>query len=237
MRSIGESTETPQLNIELIILTFSIDLCNLYALRVASVILLNIIVNTSMASPVLVDNHGRLKTQLYSVVTFLSLCMAMVCSKVVALPVITNQAFPLNIVSLSLEISYANAQVSQLIGELSSQFVNQSLVVVVSSLGLSHSLCNNLSHLITAHVLVTLESAISSIAVYNAILYQLSNSIICPMISRNISERISSCKSSGSSAYYQSGSQCGYESLLHKETSSFNKTNKPHLLKVNAKKP
>ena len=156
--------------------------------------------------------------------------------EVSSIPVITNQTFPLNIVSLSLQISYANAQVSQLIGELSSQFVNQSLVVVVSSIGLSHSLCNNLSHLITAHVLVTNIGAIA-ITVNNTILYQLSNSIICPMISRNISERISSCKSSGSSAYYQSGSQCGYESLLHKETSSFNKTNKPHLLKVNAKKP
>ena len=237
MSRIGESTEAAKLNIELVILAFSIDLCYLYAISIASVILVDIIINTSMTSPVLVNGHRRLKTQLYSIVLILSLCMTRVCSKVVALPVITDQAFPLNIVSLSLQISYANTQVSQLIRELSSQFVNQSLVVVVSSIGLSHSLCNNLSHLITAHVLVTLVSAISRIAVYNAILYQLSNSIICPMISRNISERISSCKSSGSSAYYQSGSQCGYKSLLHKETSSFNKTNKPHLLKVNVWKP
>ena len=236
MSRIGESTEAAKLNIELVILAFSIDLCYLYAISIASVILVDIIINTSMTSPVLVNGHRRLKTQLYSIVLILSLCMTRVCSKVVALPVITDQAFPLNIVSLSLQISYANTQVSQLIRELSSQFVNQSLVVVVSSIGLSHSLCNNLSHLITAHVLVTNIGAIA-ITVNNAILYQLSNSIICPMISRNISERISSCKSSGSSAYYQSGSQCGYESLLHKETSSFNKTNKPHLLKVNVWKP
>ena len=234
MGSIREGTKTAQLYIELAILTFSPSPADILLYIITNIILLEVSINTCMSSPVLIDGHGRLKTKLQYI--SLRISVLILSCEVSSTPVITNKTFPLNIVSLSLQISYANAQVSQLIGELSSQFVNQSLVVVVSSIGLSHSLCNNLSHLITAHVLVTNIGAIA-ITVNNTILYQLSNSIICPMISRNISERISSCKSSGSSAYYQSGSQCGYESLLHKETSSFNKTNKPHLLKVNAKKP
>ncbi len=140
-----------------------------------------------MSSPVIIDSDGWLKTQLQLILV--SIFVTGICCKVGTIYIITNQAGPLNVISLSLEVSNANAQVSQLIGELSGQLLDESLVVVVvSSIGLSHSLCNNLSHLITAQILVTLESAVSGIAVYNAVLYQLSNSIVCPMVCRNIGE-------------------------------------------------
>ena len=233
MGSIREGAETTELDISLAVYALCINLGNLCTVLIStSLISIYIIVNLGVTSPVLVDGNGRSETQLDVVITntssfFTPLTMLIGSLIVSGVPVITDQASPLNVVSLSLEVSNANAQVSQLIGELSGQLLDESLVVVVSSIGLSHSLGNNLSHLITAHALVTLEGAVSGIAVYYAVLYQLSNSIVCPMVCRNISERISSCKSSGSSAYYQSGSQCGYESLLHKEIPPF--TNKKHL--------
>ena len=94
------------------------------------------------------------------------------------------------------------------------QFVNQSLVNTGSVL--SHSFSNHLRHFVTRDVTVALEGRVA-ITFDNAISSQLAYSVICPMISRNIGERICSSESRACSTNNQSGRQSGYESLLHEK--------------------
>ena len=172
--------------------------------------------HASMSSPLVVDLHGRGETELNTLCSANSSTLSLFLTT--GLVLITNPTGPLNIVHASFQLINTNAQVSQLIFELSSQLVNHSLVSTggsnTRSVNLCHSLSYDLSHLITGHVLVAAESTVRE-TIYNALGSELGYSIVCPVISWNISERISSCKSSGCSAYYQSGSQSGYESLFH----------------------
>ena len=131
----------------------------------------------------------------------------------------THLAVPFHLVSIALEVGNADAEVVQLIGELSLQLGNESLVgsADVAIVRLGHSLRDHLRHLITRDVLVALERRVA-IALDNAILCELCNSIISPMASRYIGERISSSERRAGCAHDQSGRQSGYESLFHKET-------------------
>ena len=128
---------------------------------------------------------------------------------------VLGRAVPLNHVSIALQLGYANTEVVQLISELSSEFVDESFVVA-TNVALSHSFSNHLCHLVTSDVAVALEGRVA-ITIDNAISSQLRYSVISPMVSRNIGERVCSSESRAGSANNQSGRQSRYESLFHEE--------------------
>ena len=230
--SLAPSTETTELNSSSANLTVYPSLVNTElrtdvaarpcsSSRVMSGVCIHTILHASMCGPLLVNLHGRSQAELnslsgaYSTASFLVLTTGLV--------LITYPTRPLNVVNAGLELIEANTEVSQLIFELSSELVNHSLVSARGNntwgVNLCQSLSDDLSHLITGHVLVATISAIRE-TINNALSLKLGYSVVCPVVSWNIGERISCCKSSGSSTYYQSGSQSGYESLLHNKNSS-----------------
>ena len=127
---------------------------------------------------------------------------------------ITSLTVPLNHVSIAFEVGNANTEVIEFSSELSSQFVNESLVSTAGVL--SHSLSYHLSHFVTGDVTVALEGAVA-ITIDYAVSSQLAYCVISPMVSRNIGERVASSKSRASCANYECRSQSGYECLFHKK--------------------
>ncbi len=207
-----------QFNLELIIValcpdTFQRDLAVIAALIVdaAIIICISSSIQTSFYLPMVVNLCSRFKTEqqgtgrLRRTGSIIVLCLIMLIR-------VTSFAVPLNHVRVAFEVSYANTEVVEFFCEFSSQFVNQSLVNAGSVL--SHSFSNHLSHFVTGDVTVALEGRVA-ITFDNAISSQLAYSVICPMVSRNIGERICSSESCACSANNQSGRQSRYESLLH----------------------
>ena len=170
--------------------------------------------NTCACNPVLVDCHGRVKTEtdevLISTRTIIRFpVMLMTCTLVV----IAQFACPLNIIYFFLEICNTYAESIELISELSSQLVNHSLVCSRYT-ALCHSACNHLSHLITGDFLITAVCTVAVTFDY-AVSCQLSNSVISPMVCSNIFERICSSKACcACSRDSRSQSSC-CEKLLH----------------------
>ena len=158
-----------------------------------------------------VDFSARLKAEQELIIVRLRVCIlvAMAVVRVLSL------AVPLNHVSVALEVAYADAEVVELIGELSSEFVDQGLISS-GDIRLCHSLGDHLSHLITRDVLVAAERRVA-ITFDDAISCKLGYSVLSPMVSRYIGERVCSSKRRASSANNESRRQSGYESLFHKE--------------------
>ena len=113
---------------------------------------------------------------------------------------ITEAQFTSNlyIVSLFLQVSYAHAQVVQLVSKFSCQLVNIS--------ALCHCFSNDLRHFIASHQLVTAEGAVA-IAIDYACSCQLADAVICPMAGRNVAEWVSCISRSG---YTKSHCHCEY---------------------------
>ena len=122
--------------------------------------------------PVAVDFSARLETeqQVIAVVLQVSILVTLALVRVLDL------AVPLNHISVALEVADADAEVVEFIGELSSEFVNESLISS-GDIALSHSLGDHLSHLITRDVLVATERRVA-IAFDDAISSELGYSVI-----------------------------------------------------------
>ena len=110
----------------------------------------------------------------------------------------TNFTSNLYVVSLFLQVSYAHAQIFQLV----SKFCCQSFYASA----LSHCFGNDLCHFIASHQLVATEGAVA-IAIDYACSCQLADAVICPVAGRNIAERVSSVSRSG---YTKSHCHCEY---------------------------
>ena len=96
--------------------------------------------------PVLVDLSARLEAEVELICVFL-LFRALLVLITLAPVTVTSLAVPLDVVGIALEVADADAEVVQLIGELSSELVDQGLISS-GDIALSHSLSDHLSHLI-----------------------------------------------------------------------------------------
>ena len=171
-------------------------------------------IDTSLDMPIVVDFSARLEAEVELIRVFLVFRALLVL--IALTPVtITSLAVPLDVVGIALEVADADTEVVEFIGELSSELVDQGLVGC-GDIALGHSLGDHLSHLITRDVLVAAERRVA-IAFDDAISCELGYSIISPMVSRYIRERVGSSKRRASSADNKSRRQCRYKSLLHKE--------------------
>ena len=164
--------------------------------------------------PVLVDLSARLEAEV-ELICVLLVFRALLVLIALAPVTITSLAVPLDVVGIALEVADADAEVVQLIGELSSELVDQGLISS-GDIALSHSLSDHLSHLITRDVLVAAERRVA-IAFDDAVSCELGYSVVSPVVSRDIRERVSSSKRRAGSADNESRRQCRYKSLLHKE--------------------
>ena len=167
-------------------------------------------IETCLYMPVGIDLSRRLETKQHLIfVGTLHILIARARVRV------TSLAVPLYLVSVLFEVCYADAEVVELIGELSGQFVDQRLVAA-ADIRLGHSLGDHLRHLIARDVLVALERRVA-VAFDDAISGQLAYCIISPVVSRYIGERIGSSKRRAGCADNECRSQCGYKSLFHEK--------------------
>ena len=174
-------------------------------------------IQTGIHCPVVIDLCLRLETEHIAIHSILQLAALLVKSILLAEVMIgiLQLAGPLNHVGMLLEVGDANAEVVELLAELSSELVNQSLGSSTDIL-LCHSLGNHLSHLVTSDVAIATIRPVA-IAFYNPLISELSHSIIRPMISREIGERIGSSKSRAGCTDDESRRKSGHKSLLHKK--------------------
>ena len=165
--------------------------------------------------PVIVDLSVRLETEKHVVIID---TMRTIRLRLVDAPArvrVLEFAVPFHHVGVLLEVRYADAEVVELIGELSGELVDHGLVSR-GDVFLCHGLGDHLCHLIARDVLVALERRVA-IALDHAVLRELCHSIICPVIRRNIAERIRRSKRRGSRADNERRRQCRNESLLHEK--------------------
>ncbi len=166
--------------------------------------------------PVVVDLSARLEAEQELVAVRLILHIAVLCGlDAVALVGVLHLAVPLHLIGIALEVRDADAEVVELVGELSSELVDEGLVLC-GNIRLRHGLGDHLCHLIARDVLVALERRVA-VAVDDAVRCELGYSVVCPVICRNIGERIGRCERRGGSADDDCRRECGYESLLHDE--------------------
>ena len=168
-------------------------------------------IDTGIDMPVAVDLSARIKAQQQLIVVALRTGILIALAPVL----VEGLAVPLYLVGVALEVADADTEVVELIGELSGEFVDQGLVGS-GDVRLGHSLGDHLSHLITRDVLVATERRVA-IAFDDAISSELGYSIVSPVVSRYIGERVGSSKRRAGSADDESRRQCRYESLLHQE--------------------
>ena len=168
--------------------------------------------------PVLVDLSARLEAEVELI--FVLLFRRTIFLLIALTPVtVTSLAIPLDIVGIALEVADADAEVVEFIGELSGELVNEGLVGC-GDVRLGHGLGDHLSHLITRDVLVAAERRVA-VAFDDAVSCELGYSVISPVVSRDIGERVSSSKRRAGSANDESRRQSGYESLFHMNYSFF----------------
>ncbi len=160
--------------------------------------------------PVLVDLSARLEAEVELIRVLLFLVF------IALAPVtVTSLAVPLDHIGIALEVADADAEVVKLIGELCCEFVDQSLVRC-RNIRSCHSLGDHLSHLIARDVLLAAERRVA-VALDDAISCELGYSVVSPVVSRYIGERVSSSERRACCANDESRRQSGYESLLHEK--------------------
>ena len=217
--------ELTKLNQEIAVLTFDPNTVNLATIDIRSIIHFRVavVVDTSLTGPVLVDLHLRLESEQQTVRVGLVADAAVVTIRYILFRAsdvtITDHASPLHVVHFLLESGNADAKIVQLIGELSSQLVDQGLV----SAAFRHSAGNHLRHFIAGDLLVATVGAVA-ITFDDAVSSKLSDSVISPMIGRDILERVRSSERRGGCANDESRRQSGYESFLHNRTGSQQRT-------------
>ena len=168
-------------------------------------------IKTSLYMPVGINLSRRLEAEQELVIIRLGMLILVAMAPVR----ITCLAIPFYHVGIALEVADADAEVVELIGELSSEFVDQGLVGS-GDIALGHSLSDHLSHLITRDVLVATEGRVA-VALDDAVSCELGYSIVSPMVSRYIGERVCCCKRRAGCANDESRRQSGYKSLLHEK--------------------
>ena len=164
--------------------------------------------------PVLVDLSARLEAEVELI--FVLLFRRTIFLLIALAPVtVTSLAVPLDHIGIALEVADADAEVVKLIGELCCEFVDQSLVQC-RNIRSCHSLGDHLSHLIARDVLLAAERRVA-VALDDAVSCELGYSIVSPMVSRYIRERVCCCKRRAGCANDESRRQSGYKSLLHEK--------------------
>ena len=220
-----DRSEFTELRGEVRVVTLCIDAFQFNVAVVVDILIfvemINPSIETGIYMPVAVNLSGRLEAEQNFVLIVMAISSSALAFRVRALEIVLSFAVPFYFVSVFLEVAYANAEVVELVAELSSQFVQQSFVVAGNRyvLALSHSAGNHYSHLITGDLFLAFIGAIT-IARDNAILSQLCYCIISPVVSRYIGKRICCGKSRAGCANHEGRRQCGYKSLFHNGNSS-----------------
>ena len=160
--------------------------------------------------PVRVDLSRRLEAEL-EVVRVRALLSLITGARVLVL----NLAVPLYHVSIALEVRDADAEVVELISELCCEAINER-TIRCGHIALCHCLGNHLRHLITRDVAVAAERAVA-VALDNAVSSELRYSVVCPVVTGHIGERVRSCERGGCCADNECRCECGYECLLHEK--------------------
>ena len=206
-----------ELDIEAVVMAFSPDTLEFDIVVAVAAIRIHqaVGIETCMDIPVLVDLSLRLETEdvLIDILLALRCCRLRVVTR--ARIRVLEYAVPLDLVGIALEICHADAEVVQLIGKLSGELVDQGLVGS-GDIALGHGLRDHLSHLIARDVLVAAERRVA-VAFDDAVSCELRYCIVCPVVCRDIRERIGSCKRRACSADNECRRECGYQSLLHIE--------------------
>ena len=156
----------------------------------------------------IVDLSARLEAELEVVVVVTALAF-LALTRVGVL----EFAVPLHHVGIALEVRDAHAEVVELICELSGKAVNE-CAVRCGHVALCHCLCDHLRHLIARDVAVAAERAVA-VALDDAVRGELGHSVVCPVITGHIRERVRCCERCACCTDNESRCKCGYESLLH----------------------
>ena len=129
---------------------------------------------------------------------------------------LTQFTGPLHHVGVLLEVRDADAEVVQLVGELGSELVNESLVNAIQAV-FRHQAGDELSHLVAGHLAVAAERAVA-IALDDAVGSELRHSIVGPVAGRQIGERVRCSKRRAGSAHDESRRECGCKCFLHEKS-------------------
>ena len=173
---------------------------------------------TSLDLPVVIDLSCREETQLELISVCLFLSAGRVAILIAEAPItITEFARPLDHICIALEVRDADAEVVEFIRKLSSEAVNK-CTIRCRQIALRHCACNHLRHLIARHVAVAAERA-AAVALDNAIGSELRHSIVCPVVTGHIRERI--CRSEGRGCCTDCQCYCksSCHRLLHRSSS------------------
>ena len=160
---------------------------------------INMAVDTGFEMPMAVDFGGRLQAvHEVAVMGFRLPAFAFVFGIGVG---VFNLAVPFYHVGIALEVRNANAQSVELVGEFGGQTVDKSFIggadsgfgrtAVVNNRGFRHGAGNHLSHFVTGDVALAAESAVA-VTVDNVVGSELADSVIRPVVGRNIGERVRS---------------------------------------------
>ena len=144
-------------------------------------------IDTSTECPVIIDVSDRLETEDPVILIDFRLAAVVVVVGTVALVGVLNLAEHLEFVGILLEFGDANAEVRQLLAELSCETVESCAIGALRIL--RKCLCNHLRHLITGDVAI---AEVGSVAVTfnNTFGCELRHCVICPVPCRNVAERI-----------------------------------------------
>ena len=171
-------------------------------------------IETCVDMPVVIDLCRGLKTEQEMVVIVTRYFFGF-NPKALARIGILELAVPLHHVGIALQVRNAYAEVVELICELRGKAIDQRTVARTYA-ALCHCLCDHLRHLIARDVAVTAIGAVA-IAFNDAVRSELGHSVICPMVTGHIRERIGSCKRRRSCTDDKRRCQRGYECLLHEK--------------------
>ena len=168
-------------------------------------------IETSLDLPVIVDRSRRFKTELEVVRGRLSLVAFLL-----VLVLVLELARPLDVVDAALEVRDADAEVVELFAELSSETVDHGLLLCIDLIFLRHGLRDHLRHLVARDLVLAAVRAVA-IAFDDAIVSKLGYCIVCPMIGRNIAERVRRSERRRGCTDDKSRRERCCESLLHEK--------------------
>ena len=164
--------------------------------------------------PVIVDRGFRLQAEEQFVIRLGTALILVEVISARALVGIAQFARPFDVVDAVFEIGDAHAEVVELLAELSGEAVDHRLLLGVRLILLRHRLGDHLRHLVARDLVLAAVSAVA-VALDDAVVGELCDSVVCPMIGRHIAERVRRCERRRGGADDERCRQCGCERLLH----------------------
>ena len=157
-----------------------------------------------------IDRSRRLKTKLKLVTRICRVTLRRT-------PILVLQlAFPLDVVDAVLEVRDADAEVVELFAELSGKAVDHGLLLCIDLVFLRHGLRDHLRHLVTRDLVLAAVRAVA-VALDDAVIGELGYCIVCPMVGRNIAERVRRSERRRGCTDDKSRRERCCESLLHEK--------------------